>query len=792
MSVKVQSMDNLKELIDTAKTIPKDARKKVIMSLSETDLHKYIKKLFERIDPQAIIEITHGSEEYGKDLVMIKKTPFGEDIVGIIIKKGDIKGKTKGLIDEIKSQIEQSFQHKVKLKNSSKSFSISESWIILAGEISKNAHERLENEIREKFYSIKIFDIIWLIDKFTEYFPEVFFEGDTIDYIQEKIKELEFKFTINDKQLSEYFIPPFVANFELPAQFDEESLTLTIRKERKPFTLLENLLKESKRILLLGEPGVGKSVALAKLTLDLLIKARKDILEHKEKIELPINITAHEFRKYYDTASLLKENNLYHNSKLKVKCIMIDGLDEISKEERKKLLEKAEQFANELKCSLIITTRKVDFIQEFLSKFKKYELLPFELNQAFKFIERFLTDKKKIEILKNGIEQLHNQIILTPISLYHLIELVEQYKEVPASITELYNIFLEGVLGRFDKDKGLRILFDYHIKKKFLSELAYYKFYKNNFLEIFRNELDEFLYEYSKKYDWKEKELENFIIELERSRILSLDEKVKFTHRSYLDFFIANFLYENREKIEDLDKIILELYFSDLWNDAAFFYIGLKRELTEDLLEKILSFSFLKDNKERKENGDKIIVYLSKILIGRLLQAGWHSTVALKKKGIEGASSYFLKARNLISKMLSNNNLPDIYSDFVLLVFSELSFGSNLLSNQLKDFIEDSLIAYKDQESNNILKLIYLFNALRRFLTKSEAAKFVEKFLDCLSDNKISKLEEIKIILLLSIIEEMDKPTLKRIRRELNKLAKKYPETFRAILPSPKKGFRNL
>ncbi|GAH12905.1 unnamed protein product, partial [marine sediment metagenome] len=40
------------------------------------------------------------------------------------------------------------------------------------------------------------------------------------------------------------------------------------------------------------------------------------------------------------------------------------------------------------------------------------------------------------------------------------------------------------------------------------------------------------------------------------------------------------------------------------------------------------------------------------------------------------------------------------------------------------------------------------------------------------------------------IVEHKDKVIAKPIRRKLNKLIKKYPNTFRKLLPSGKKGFR--
>ena len=66
-------------LIQQAKALPFDKRKEIIMSFKETELHDYLKKLFELMEPDYIVEITHGINEYGKDLVIVKKDSFGSE-----------------------------------------------------------------------------------------------------------------------------------------------------------------------------------------------------------------------------------------------------------------------------------------------------------------------------------------------------------------------------------------------------------------------------------------------------------------------------------------------------------------------------------------------------------------------------------------------------------------------------------------------------------------------------------------------------------------------------------------
>src|SRR5690606_15420240 len=158
-----------------------------------------------------------------------------------------------------------------------------------------------------------------------------------------------------------------------------------------------------------------------------------------------------------------------------------------------------------------------------------------------------------------------------------LIELAESHREIPASVTELYDRFSDQVLGRFDKDKGIEVLFEYFIKKRFLANLAFNEFFGKDRLSIPRDELDQYLVDYAALYGWEPSRLDLFVLEVERSGVLEVRDTVEFSHRSFLDFYVAYYLFENREVIDDLDTCVADAFFNDVWSDVAFYYIGLRR-----------------------------------------------------------------------------------------------------------------------------------------------------------------------------------------------------------------------
>lgn len=795
-------MNGKNEIIRQAKALFKEKRKQILMSFNEVEMHKHLKELFQAMEPDQTIEITHGPHELGKDLVIVKEDTLSIDVIGVIVKMGDIRAKTLGEVDalkthiksvfskgmdkkikEIKSQVAQAYANPAEMRTIFKELKIYRAFVVLVGELSNIARTRLKTEIKE---NVEIKDINWLIDNFTDYYPQVFFEGEKIDFLQERIKQLESKHYLKKRQLnlSEYFVDPLVSTIELPLKLDEDSLALIFKERKIPFTYLNTALTQKKRIILVGDPGVGKSVALTKIAIDILKKATFKMFHgasKKQKVGISILASAEELLKTNKTDEILKTHLKTQDiiERFKVDVLMIDSLDEVPSNLGEKIIKKAEKFSMELDCSLIITSRKIDAIKTPPVGFEKYELMPFEYGQAIKVFEKLVNNRQVLVSLKEGLEKMRYQIPMVPLSLILLVELAEEKKEIPASVTELYDRFFDLMLGRWDKEKGLDILFEYFRKRNFLTELAFKEFYEKERLEISKEEFKEFLDSYINQYDMSTEESKIYIKEIERAGILSINGKVQFQHRSFLDYFIARYIFDKRTEFKDLDDFIVRTYFNDIWGEVAFYYVGLMREASPEIIEKILAFE-----------GKELFIQIEKFLIGKLLQAGWNSLSKTKYNGIERAITYGPLIRDKFLKLVEKTRpkIPRIYADFYVLFLSEQSFGSRFLSKQAKDLLEK---LSSNPTQNGLYEMMFVIWACRGILNPDELKKIIQQFLYAL--NKIPNLpteDKIKSYLILSVIKKEDKAFMKMIKRRLNRLKKIYQNIFKELLPQRKKGFR--
>lgn len=95
-----QSHSSLIELGQKAKAISKDERKRILENFRETDLHGYLKELLKAMQPNYVIEVTHGNDELGKDLVIVRRDTITVDVIAVVVKRGNIRAKTLGEVDD--------------------------------------------------------------------------------------------------------------------------------------------------------------------------------------------------------------------------------------------------------------------------------------------------------------------------------------------------------------------------------------------------------------------------------------------------------------------------------------------------------------------------------------------------------------------------------------------------------------------------------------------------------------------------------------------------------------------
>lgn len=775
------------DLRHEVKAMPFSNKRDFLLSRLEKEIHEILKCLFEKAEDKSLAEITHGKDEFGRDLVVKRQDPYGEIYVGVIVKKGDetgkITGETDGIIDKIISQGNQAIAQPCPLREIAVgSVSINSIFVVFVGKLTDNASRRIEREL--KIASARLIPLAILIDMLTEHCPEIFFEGDVVRYIQDRITNLEMKrdFPTRSKPLSVSFVDPYVTKIQTPSDLTDAVME-RFYSEKLPFKKLEQIAESGKKIIVVGDPGTGKSTALEKIALDMHTQYLREKMRKREKrdIEIPILLKAADISSNDLNKSVEKQlPSAPLRERIKIKVLLIDGLDEENIEKRGKIIAKAEEFCKQNRCGLVIATRKVEAIKKIISPYERYELLPFEYEQAMKFVNRIVDDQSLIKILEEGLQREELRMSLTPMSLHLLIEVATSEREIPASTAEIYELYTDDVAGRHDRAKGIESIFAYYVKKRFLSELAWEEFHLKNRLQIPKADFEKFVEHYLQRRGYDKLEFDQFLEEIDRAGILRIGRKVFFRHRSFLDYFAALRLINYHRRHRNIIGDIVKIYFDDIWYDIAFFFIGISREIPEEIIEGIDIFPEI--------NFDAVF---SKAMIGRLIQAGWYSDTGIKSKGLSIGLRNLEPVRSSFDAIIKSGGKPHptIVSDFFVLFISEYSFGSRTIRKETLALCKQ-LCAEK--QYNSVQNCIRLLWATRNIFPPEDIQPITSQLLEVLIELENKGLLSVrdKFVSLFSLeqIQKEDSKLLKGIKRKLTQLRKTYKNELKQLLPAPRRG----
>ena len=805
-------------------------RKEFLKSFREIDIQKELKILFEKMKKSSV-HILQGTEEFGKDLIIKDVDPMATRYISVVVKMGDISGAAKDTtLNVIKNQVEQSFEIPFSIPDELGEKKINEVYVILFGMFSNNAQKNIDIFLgKNSKYSgrVTLFDISDMDKFFCDYYPEIYCGASGFEALSKKDKELELILLQKDRTIANSFIEPSLKKFVSNDKKEICTNSISDAKQLKK-TITESLIgiDESidslidkiqtavpRNILIEGDAGSGKSVFAIKVAQRIIEKSIFELNVSKKrnndkKINAPAYISALSINGK-NLEDIIREYYIDSTYNFRINVLIIDGLDEVSQEKRKKLIDNCISYCKNTNTSLIFTCRKNYNLATELQGFIHYEIRAFETAQAINYIKKLAAQNNiLLDSLLKSIKQIEHQIPLYPMALSLLVEIVRKHNEVPASISELYSRYINIALGEKDSIKGIEVLFEYRIKKNFLIDVSYNLFFTKDRVIIDYHEFVDF----TVKYVTQHKHIssaENFINEIKRSSLLIFsDDKVFFLHKSFLDYFTAEYFSLNRDDLSDSGKFedIYSLFYSNYWEDVLLFFFGIKTKITKSAIEKIIRIG-----NEKIIKSDSIMLRINLFMLGKLMQYAWDSSSEAKSIAINNAMSVVLDTRNSVATLLKEqskiSNLPAIIYDTATLHLFDLSYSSNFLRNEIQSIVESRLNNIKQQSdiSNDEIKSVLYFSSLFMItnikqLDKNFIDGFLNKFLEIessLNDKYIiAPLIGLFKFILNGRIEHLGEDNYESINKVYKKLMKKHKslmqKTFFIINKNEQPYYRTL
>ncbi|WP_333694923.1 NACHT domain-containing protein [Flavobacterium sp.] len=691
----------------------------------ESELFEPLRLLFKAKSFENV-QITHGNNEFGKDLVFsMTDSAIDEKIwYSAIVKNKNAQQNDFVSGGEIQQQVELSLKHPF-LDPSGKKIQISRVFVIINGSVTQNAREVLCSNYEQHLRSsIIIWDYQRLISEIESHTKDLFlgsnlpsinmFDNNQITVLSD-ISKTNQLLQLNMKDIDEIFVSVQTTNskhmkkVENYVMFDEDNKSRT--KNIEDIDGLDEVINSDKSFIVHGIPTSGKTLFLKRLGIRLIKEQKQNLVFF---FEIP-EIVDYKVKTLYDLKEKMIEQFKIRTNDEKLEfenyskiVLLLDSFDDIKDENLKcTILEKIDTFlaTTDLKnLQIVLAMRTTEIIdkEQRLSEFEKTELLPFNIGQALKLVEKIIPNNKAkstafTKAMKDSM--LSSSILRTPLALTLMAILYRDetidLEELPANITELYNKFTDTYLDRWDTSKGVSQQYKYEQTKNILGFIAM-EIHSSEKTFIYEDELIKFLTELRKVYNYEE--IDNpyeFVQHLkQKSGVLNYDENMhvfSFFNHYFQEYFVSLCIDENNEN--DLK----DNFFEEWWENAIVFYCGKTPRRDKFILE-------VSKNVVPVELKD-LYIYLG--LLSKSLQASHaipiNSRLAIVKRMISVFDNFFV---NFIKEGEKGNTFAAASStmDIVLIFrdFFEKLFGSKHISNDECMKLFESILL---EENNNLSEL---------------------------------------------------------------------------------------
>jgi hypothetical protein len=680
-------------------------------------------------------------------------------------------------------------------KELNKIFANKELYLTILG-VGKNTNEiaRFANLTHEEIKNIR--EILEL--RFNKQFSIEIFKQNYTRAALQTLSELNFiglgvKSYIkkNRKKLKDVYVKPKFKLLEeqIEAQvFDEDENSKLGSKKNFP---LINLFDFNSNLVILGNPGSGKSI-LVKFLICSILENRDSVLANKELIErIPFRI---ELRKYVQfkketKGGLLKylaqtfetEYGLYSLTDENVQRILaesktlmfFDGLDEIfninDKLDVKNDIENlSDSFPNLIS---IVTSRIIGYEEARLDKeaFIEVVILDFDRSQIEEYTKKWYAQEEKDDQIREKevsdfLElsgKIDNELLRNPLLLSLIIILYRNNLKLPESKLEIYQSCTKTLVDKWDSTKELKTeLSDDLVKWKetLFADLAFWQYERLSSSNVtITNEqatnivTESILKKLKLTDDWiVAKNYAEQFMNYALKRSLYFDNN--FTHKTFLEYFTAYWIFSNIEKKHKIDlrnEIVSKYIDNPFWSIVLELLINM---IDQDQADYEIIDSLFKEQLDRKIEGLPFLLsilssikYKSSEVIKILLESALNLLITSKKNTLEYASLEQKTYQTIRGFLLIQSNVSvfkNVYNEFASNGFLNKEAKKNLVilylelcmdfRGNLLDF--DTLIIPDKIDYSNLLATdpyIYLLNrnATNGFNKKTpfEDAQFIIK-----------------------------------------------------------------
>lgn len=487
-------------------------------------------------------------------------------------------------------------------------------------------------------------------------------------------------------------------------------------------TIVDNLMKISNNIIIIGSGGTGKSMIMRHLFLNtyhrgeyipVLIELRKigDIKDESALLNL-----IHYCIESFDVK--LNQEQFEYSLRSGKYLFLFDGLDEVKEDYREKASQLIQEISKKYPDNCYIVSSREEGVS--FHELETYTLLnacPLEKKQAIELVKKIGRNDKKIvefaNLLESELYDKHMDFASNPLLLTMMYITFIDNNMIPEYLTDFYESAYDALYKRHDANKEGLFNREYKCKKmverEFKDLFSYFCFqsYFSQQYEFSKEEICAYIKRGIKRLNLISS-IDNpqmFFDDIKNIVCLIVEEgnRYKFAHRSFQTYFAA--YYTATHVTDELQKIFLkkeldkkhffrEDFLYMLYRlEGERFNINVLETGLEDVLNKL-------ENSESPQFDFFKIAYQSLSVHGNILYRGVNSTIHMD-------IPYERNIILLFNNLYHNKNYKDnVLSKKIIMLLNEHS----VTFKEKKEIeIEDLANIKPESKKKEILELLYKY-----------------------------------------------------------------------------------
>ena len=386
--------------------------------------------------------------------------------------------------------------------------------------------------------------------------------------------EISFKDLQRPKATSEVFVPLDIYLLPRRNRFSVDEASLSAP--------LEELLSRSiGHVIILGQPGAGKTTSIKHMCQEMLTGSRfsetqsfpilirlrdlnkaklaqnaeeSDLLVEKLQEVLDISIA---FSESSDLSEgLVARRAIRERAVIEVleslhPLVLLDGLDEVAhKRKRDALVDELRRLAPKIEKARFILTSRTGEFNYHIDRVTTYEIAPLSQGQIQTFAKYWLGDEQGGIFLGQIRSSPFADTAIKPLTLAHLCAIYERVQKIPDKPKSVYRKIVKLLLEEWDQQRSVKrdsayAGFDVDRKEEFLADMAHCLTSSQKSSTFSRPDLLECFSHIRENYDLPESEAQDVVNEIETHTGLFLqsgNELFEFSHKSLQEYLTAVFI----------------------------------------------------------------------------------------------------------------------------------------------------------------------------------------------------------------------------------------------------------